>query len=261
MLIRALTTIFVLFSALAVADAQIYGPSRAVKPGKGFQQQILEPFQALGTIEAIAPGKILILTQFNENWMIWLQPQTKLITVGEAKAEFLYAGLFVQFKAELDRHRNVTRSIEELTVITPSQEKTPGIYPLEDAKADSPGRKTSAAGPCMIIGRISALRNDKLQIQVPQGTQLCQLSENAKIRLEVADYSMARKGDKISVMGLKMRGAAGQVQAVQVKIELAETLAGMNVKSLPVKPQTQYRSKSPAKPKLPEGLPLPPDNR
>ena len=53
---------------------------------------------------------------------------------------------------------------------------------------------------------------------------ICELSDNPKIHLDLADYTMARKGDKIKVQGLKMAGAAGAVQAMQVKIELAGPL-------------------------------------
>jgi hypothetical protein len=235
-----------------------------IRQKQAYMQPTVERFQAAGTIEAIAPGRIMMVTDAHENWLIWLNAQTKVTTVGEAKADFLYAGLIVQFQADLDKHRNVTGAIKQLTVITPAADKVPGIYPLEENQA-GPGSKTPT-GPCEIIGRITSLKGNKLQVNVGRGTVLADLSEDANIRLNLADYSMARKGDKITVVGMKKRNLPGQAQtaqvnqgqAVQVKIQLAETLAGMTKKSLPVKAQSQYRIKQTPKSKQPPGLPTPP---
>ncbi len=260
MLYGILITTSVLFLAIRPAEAQINRSPYGVKLKQGFAQQALEKFAGAGTIAAIEPGRILMVTNFNEKCLIWLMPQTKIITTGEARQEFLHPGLLVEFKAELDKHRNVTGTIEQLTLISASPEKIPGIFPLDGDQTDSSGGQTSPAGLCTVVGRIAALHNNTLQVNVGHGTLLAELSPNAKIRLEINDYSMARKGDKITVSGMKMRGAANQVQALQVKIELAEALAGMNTKSLPLKSQLQRSSKS-IKSKLLEGLPVPAEEK
>ena len=84
--------------------------------------------------------------------------------------------------------------------------------------------KAAPNGSSNLLGRIASFKKNKLQLQLDKGTVICELSENPKIFLDVADYSMVRKGDKIKVQGMRMAGIAGPVQAIHVKIELAGPL-------------------------------------
>ena len=244
MFARSIIAVNIIFLAAFSAHAQGTRTPYGVKPGRGNAQQVpMEKLNISGTIEAIAVGRIQVTDSSNEKWMIGLTPKTKIQVVGEAGVEFLHPGLFVQFKTELDKRLAAANPIDELTIVTPSQEKLPGVFPIGENKSDEGRNKTPAAGPCNVVGRITALKNNKLQINVGNGTVLCELSDNAKIRLDVADYTMVRKGDKINVAGLKIIGVPGQIQALQVKIDLAETLAGMAMKPPPAKTKVQNRSK------------------
>ena len=136
--------------------------------------------------------------------------------------------MFVQLKAEVDKHGVAADKIDELTIVTPSQQKLPGVFSKpggEGVNPDGfPAGKAAAGGSATVRGKINSYKKNKLQIQVDKGKVLCELSENPKIHLDLADYSMARKGDKIKVHGMKMAGAAGAVQAMEVKINLAGPL-------------------------------------
>ena len=181
-----------------------------------------------GTIQAMAVGRIQILSDSNENWMIALSPKTKVQVTGEASADILRPGMFVQLKAEVDKRGVAADKIEELTIITPSQQKPPGVFHQpggEGVNPDGfPAGKAAAGGSATVRGKIASYKRNKLQIQVDRGTVLCELSENPKIHLDLTDYSMARKGDKIKAQCLKMAGSTGPVQAMQVKIDLAGPL-------------------------------------
>jgi hypothetical protein len=265
MLTRYLITSVIFFSGVFSAQAQQVNRSpspydwklqQKLQQKQQQQQQILEPYSGTGTIEAIGPNKIQMVTQSNGTWMIFLQPTTIVTTVGQAKLEYLHAGLYVEFRAELDQRRQVMNTINELTVISQSGDKQPGIYLDGAEKANLHTSKNMGAGPCTVIGRVSVVHNNNLQVQAGHVSLSCELAENARVHLEISDLSMARKGDRISVTGMKNRGLAGQVQAKEVKVDLAETLTGSGTKYVPGKPKAQYHSK-PSKPKDNEGLPVP----
>jgi preprotein translocase subunit YajC len=231
---------YVLFYAVVSTDAQIPRYPYGVNPGAGTAQQRQQQLQQQqlqqamttvdisGTIEAIAAGRIQILADSNENWMIALSPKTKVQVTGEASADILRPGMFVQLKAEVDKRGVAADKIEELTIITPSQQKAPGVFHQpggEGVNPDGfPAGKTAASGSSTVRGKIASYKKNKLQIQIDKGMVLCELSENPKISLDLTDYSMARQGDKIKAQCLKIAGATGPVQAMQVKIELAGPL-------------------------------------
>ena len=239
---RFLIATCVLFYAVVSTDAQIpnnpYNPY-GVRPGAGTpqqrqQQQQQQMQQAMttvdvsGTIAAMAAGRIQMLSDSKENWMIALSPKTNVQVTGEASADFLRPGMFVQLRAEVDKRGVAADKVEELTIVTPSQQKAPGVFHQPGAEGVNPdgfpAGKAAASGSATVRGKIASYKRNKLQIQVDKGTVLCELSDNPKIHLDLADYSMARQGDKIKVHGLKMAGAAGSVQAMEVKIEIAGPL-------------------------------------
>ncbi|MGD0519541.1 MAG: hypothetical protein ABSA26_18560 [Thermoguttaceae bacterium] len=236
MSIRFLMAIYVLFYAVSSADAQVIGYPYGLKSSAGTaqqrQQQLQQQQQAMtmldvsGTIEALAAGRIQMRTNSNEQWMIVLNQQTKVQVTGEVGADFLRPGLFVQLKADVDKRGVAADKIEQLTIVTPSQEKTSGNF----SHPAGPGQKPDgfegggASGFSTVQGRIISFKKNKLQLKIDKGTVLCELSDNPKIHIDLADYSMARKGDRIKVQGMKTTGANGMIQAAQVKIELAEQL-------------------------------------
>jgi hypothetical protein len=236
MSIRFLMAIYVLFYAVVSADAQIIGYPYGVKSNAGTaqqrqqqqQQQAMTMLDVSGRIEALAAGRIQMRTDSNEKWMIVLNPQTKVQVTGEVGADFLRPGLFVQFKADVDKRGVAADKIEELTIVTPSQEKSSGNFSRPAGPGQKPdgfeGGGASATGSSNVQGRIISFKKNKLQIKIDKVTVLCELSDNPKILVDLADYSMARRGDRIKVQGMKTTGTNGLLQAAQVKIELAEPL-------------------------------------
>ena len=100
------------------------------------------------------------------------------------------------------------------------------------------------------------MAHGKTSLHVGRTTIPLEISDQATITVESADYSRAAKGDKISVKGVVMPSKAGPVvQATEVKIELSEPLVGVKKKSSAVKSEAKH----PAKPKqdADEGLPEP----
>ena len=100
MSIRFLIAMYVLFYAVVSTDAQIpsnpynpYGVRSGASTPQQRQQQLQQQQmqQAMqvnvsGTIEAMAAGRIQILSDSNENWMVTLSPKTNVQVTGEASA-------------------------------------------------------------------------------------------------------------------------------------------------------------------------------
>ena len=59
---------------------------------------------------------------------------------GEANVDFLRPGMFVQLKADVDKRGVAAGKIEELTIVTPSQEKPQGINGRPAGEARKAGR-------------------------------------------------------------------------------------------------------------------------
>jgi len=93
-------------------------------------------------------------------------------------------------------------------------------------------------------------------VGTPRGTFKIELEEEPNIQVNFADYSCARKGDKISVTKGLMppmnpgmpQAALGQAQALALTIELSEPLTGQRKPSKPTRP-----APPPHDPKEPSG--------
>ena len=83
-----------------------------------------------------------------------------------------------------------------------------------------------------------------------------ELTEEPKIGVDVADFSVVAKGDKVSIEGVMMPNRPGLARANKVTIELAEPLTGGKKKHA-TKPAPK---RPPSHPKRGEGLPEEPKN-
>ena len=139
----------------------------------------------------------------------------------------------MEFKTELDQNGQVTAPINELTVISQWKEKKTGIFSDETGKKGSHDSKNIIAGPCTVIGQISAVDNNNLNLQVRVGhiNLSCKLAVNTIVHVKTSDLSMASKGDNISIEGTRV----GET-VTEAKIELAETPTGLGTKTVPEEP-------------------------
>ena len=243
-----------------------------------------EPANIEGTVEGVMPGRIRLLDGTNQPWLVAVPNNAKVHVTGTAKADFLRPGVFVEFKGEIDNRGTVKEKVAELTIVTPTQDKPMGIFPGdakpgEDQGGFGAGMGGPAGGPgggkaggkaggkrgglvggmpdggvCRVVGRVANYKGNKLGINAGRGIVQIELADEPAINVESADYTLARKGDKISIKGMMMRGSAGLAQANEVKIELAEPLSGVKKKPTPTKPEPK---RPPKRPKKDEGLPEP----
>lgn len=125
------------------------------------QLQKLPALQATGTVEAVVPGYIKVLSNTNQVWVLQVLPNARCQLTGKAKPEFLSPGLYVRFVAEVNKRRGtVDQKITKLTVFTPSTFRQPGAEPdlglgtsfgerpgaEKDKQAEQPAKPAFGAG-------------------------------------------------------------------------------------------------------------------
>jgi hypothetical protein len=222
-----------------------------------------------GVIEGVTRGGVIVQDNSGQRWQVMVPPAARVHVTGSANADYLQSGLTVEFKAEVNDRGTIKDKVDSLTLITLSADRQMGLYPSEAAgdqgglaagddgkagKTKHAAGKAGAtpAGAYRIVGRLIVGRN-KLSVNTGRGTLALELGEQPTIAIDVSDYMMAAKGDKVTVKAIKMPTRSGPaVAALEMKIELAEPLVG--AKKRGAKPESKRPAKSSKKD---EGLPEP----
>jgi hypothetical protein len=233
-------------------------------PNRGQAQQPQQPQQPqsvdiAGKVEGVTTGGLTVAGENEQSWQVVIPRDAKVHVVGEAAADYLHAGLFVEFEAELNEHGAIQGKIAELKIVTPSADHPAGVFPSggggfggqDGAAAKGAKRGALTAGKYRVLGRLSAARGGKYSVSA-RGTMPFELAEDAKLLVDVSDWNLAAKGDKITVKGMMMPGRQGFAQAQEVKIELSEPLT-----SGKKKPPQKPTKKPPIRAKPDAGLPAP----
>ena len=282
-----------MLSRVLLAAALVIGLSAALQAQTRRSQQGRQPMvpqastDIQGTIQRAMPGGVMLTeTSTNQPWQVAIPATAKIQVTGGATADYLQRGMVVEFKAEIDDKHSIKDKVEELKVITLSPGTKPGLFPPDTKLGDNqggfgavgtdiagtggkPAKRTAATagkgaakaggiavGTYRIVGRLIVRPDGKFSVVTPRGKLAFELSEKPAIGVDMADYTMAGQGDKVSVKGDKVPNRQGlmQMQALEVKIELAEPLVGGKKKGAAAKSETKHPAKHVKKD---EGLPEP----
>jgi hypothetical protein len=193
---------------------------------------------------------------------------------GAATADFLRAGLTVDFKAEFDDQGALKDKISQLTVVTPSTDLPMGVFPdsegampSRDASADVRGTKGTKAGkhgvaakgaaktasgkappagPCRVVAKLVNIKG-KLSFQLHGIAPIeLALADSCTIKVEFADYSSAVEGDKISVKGFAAPSAKIGLGRVIPNTAASGMAQATVVKITLAEPLTGVKKKTPA---------------
>jgi hypothetical protein len=267
-----------LLAAVLVVGLSAWLPAKDKQ--KSQQPPAMQPTEIEGTVESTARGGLVVVDKNNQSWQVFVPMFAKVHVTGTATADFLQTGQIVEFKAELDERGAIVNSVDELTIITLSEEKQPGLFPAETAKVGEdvggfgatpgadisgaggkPAKRTGTAagkgakagamqpGTYRVVGRL-VIHGDKLSVRAGnRGTVPFELGETPTIAVDFADYSVAAKGDKVSIKAIKgpSRSGVTLAQATEVKIELAESLVGVKKKGTAAKSESKRPAKRPKK--------------
>lgn len=226
-----------------------------------------EPVTVEGTIRAVAPGQIQVLTHTNQNWVVAVPPKCEVHARGTGTPALLAVGKFVQFRAEVDRQGTAHTPVAELTVFVPTRPDAVGIWPDDPGNAkpregaaqpfglgatpDGPkpngAEAVAETMPCRVAGRITALAAGKMTVHVGRGLVRAELAEQPVVQVDLPDYSLARPGDKITARGQMPPGRLGLAQASSLTIELSQPVG--------TQPAAPRAGKPPAGPVQPQGKP------
>jgi hypothetical protein len=277
-----------LLALTVAAEAQQFFPR-----GRDRERIQLEPFAATGTIAGVGRGQIQIVTVTQQKWLVAVSPQAVVHVTGTAEPDFLRPGMFIRFTAALDKKGKGQEPVGELTIFTPSAEMGIGVWPegmaVGDVGAEQPAQPPNPFGGAfgvgtpavppdtgryMVAGRFVKERNGKLLVYFGSGTAEIELAENPAIKVDVADYTVAKQGDSISVTKGQMYpnqpmiiqanpNAVGQAMALEMEIQLSQPLTGPRKK--PLRPETpkpdrpgRGRPQEPAEPDQPAQPDQPP---
>jgi hypothetical protein len=272
----------------ASLEAQQFNPRQLQQHGGRQPGMAGVPANIEGTVQGVAPGCIVVMDGNNQAWRVMVPRMAKVQVTGSATADFVQPGLFVEFKADIDERGTPKEKVGELTIVSLSPERFPGLFPADsDAKggeekggfgvgeaaergakgggkaAKRAGKGAAAgavaAGSYRIVGKLMSGRGGKLAVNTGRGTIPLELTEQPTVAVDFADYTVVSKGDKISVKGMAPPGRVGMAQATEVKIELSEPLAGgVKKKGSAAKAEAKKPSK---RAKKTEGLPEPADEK
>lgn len=197
-------------------------------------QEKREKLDASGTLKAIAPGAIQFAAKDGEIWTVKLPAKPQDLTFsGSAEHSFLKPGMMVRFTATMNKKGQVVGTIPSITIFTPIDATDVGLHldkpqsggnPLgglfnDNKPMDEP--KKPVKKPVVeqvdyrIGGKLVSLRNNRLVVSAGGTSVKCELAENAKISVSIADLSWAKPGDKVEVdawyyANMKQAGAMGE---------------------------------------------------
>jgi hypothetical protein len=257
---------FLVVALVAVLAAPVYGQRMSGRMNNG-QGQGPNLVNLDGNVEMVGRTFVRMMSKANQSVLVTITSATKVQFVGKATPEFLRKDLAVEFTADVDKKHNVKEAITQLTIITLTGEKGPGLFAEGSASSSeaksgdkekfafgggaiagggggdaAPTEKKKPAahkapavqlpGTCVVRGTIKSLKAGKLIVNIGHGTLRAEVSDNVDCNVDMADLSGARKGDSISVRGAQVSGTAMMV-AESVSIQGTEPLSGPKKKSLP----------------------------
>ena len=221
-----------------------------------------QPVTQDGTVEKIVPGGVVMTTKDGPAINVVVGPATKLHLTGSATADFIKAGVAVEFTAELDMKYTAKEKVTSLTAITLTAERRAGLFPQGAAgagpaaqnnfgfpaggdgvadpapaeKGAKKAEKPKAAdavklpGTFVVRGTVRSYKDGELTVKTGKGTVKAALADDVQIAVNLAEISHAKKGDAIAVRGRGPRqgqqGQQGTIQADSVTIQAAAPLTG-----------------------------------
>jgi hypothetical protein len=209
----------------------------------GRQQSGVQSVEVPGTIQGVKRGGIVILNANNQPISVAMVSPTKISVgtkiqvTGSVRASDLRSGLTVELNAEIDNRGRIQGKVDSLTITTVTRDRPLGIFPESDgfagngvtdadktSKRSSHGKSSRAQiiGRCRIIGHLVVGRDGALSVQPGRSTLPFELGEQAKISVNMADFSLVRRGMEVTVRGIANVRQPNMVQATEVTIKLPE---------------------------------------
>jgi len=236
--------------------------SQRQQPQQTMQQQLqnLPGLQTTGTVDAVVPGYIRVLTAQNQLIVLQVLPTAKCQLTGNAKPDALAPGFYVRFLAEVNKRKGtVDEKVTSLTIFTPSVTRQPGAdedlgmgttfgprpgaelpkaegkaKPAFGAKAAAGADAAKAAAGAVakgaggqvfdIRGQITSVSNGKVKLNVPnvhfRQLLTVEVAEDANIEVELDDPMGYTLARKGDKIEVQGRLAAGGDRGVAEALDI-----------------------------------------
>ena len=204
------------------------------------------PLRTSGTVQRVLRGALHIRTSNGDQWLVKVPEKAGQVQyTADAEANWLRPGMFVQFSGTFDKRGKAQAPIDQLTVFTPREGFRLGITADDalggtdlfnnDDKAKKKAPKKSVSS-FLVAGRITSARKGNLQVAAGRTRVSVQVSEKARIRVDVADLSLVRPGDKVEVnASIYPQDPRRYAYASQLTVQAAKPLSNLRTRTTPQK--------------------------
>ena len=198
-------------------------------------EQPKEQLTASGTIKAVYPGLLQIVTGDGQQWRIGVGARPLNISfTGAADKSWLRPGMFVQFTGSFNKRGQAQSPIQEVKAFTPREGFRIGVFPAAEpsGQLETPqgGEKPAkpAAASYEVAGRLTSCRKGWLRVATGQATVIAELAEDVRVSFDIADCRAAQAGDTIEVSAwyYRFQKGMGVAYATNLKIAAAQPLTG-----------------------------------
>ena len=219
----------VLVSASSVAAQRRPGPEK-------------QPFRVESTIKAVRGNFMQVIVGTEEVWVVKIQAKPDAMSMsGKAEPSWLQRGMLVRFSARLNKRGQAQEPVAKLTVFTPREGYQLGAFLEQEFDAgqfDLDDEPKPKAGPAdvanyLVAGQLTSIKNGAMTVSVGGGVVRAELAEDVEIDVDIADYRLARPGDKAKFEGYFYQ--KGQALATRVEVTATKPLKGPEPKK-PVRP-------------------------
>jgi len=173
-----------------------------------------------GEVVAIEPGKITWTDKSNVPHIAFVTKETKVQVTGEIEASAIAPGAYVRFTIPVTKRLAPVKGakVEELTLFSPGDGYQLGLLP--DNVVDPQAKSI----PCLVAGQVKQLKKGLLTLVINGKQFKVTLADEAKVKVDVSDYSIARRGDNIVLTGTGANQR--EIECKGVEINLASAVAG-----------------------------------
>jgi hypothetical protein len=201
--------------------------------------------KAAGTIKTMRGNIMHIVGDEGEQLYVQAPNSPQYVSYsGSAAPNFLQRGMFVRFKGAFDKKGKSQGLISKMEIFTPKPppqgeqpnlDDVPGVYPDEGLGGElfsdvSESKPKTEAKSFRIVGRVTAVKDEKLTVAAGRVTVQVEVDENAAISVNVADWRLARIGDKVAADGWYYPQQKNNIYASRLSIVGSEKLGAVEKK-------------------------------
>ncbi len=233
---------------LAAACFACTFPGMTFAQGKRNRNADREKLPANGKLLGAGRGIIQVQTEDGGQWLIMVRGAQALSVGGKAEAGWLRPGMLVKFSSQFDKKGKAVAPIKELSVVTMREGMRFGMVP-ENLRSSVGGggggaglfsdpdekkviKKPTRPKPIKpedltytVVGKIAKIRKGEVSIAAGRLLKF-EFAESPRIDVDVADISVAKQGDSVSMEGYYSAKQPGRGIATRFTVALENTLMG-----------------------------------